>query len=188
MKQLAYEMRAGSEHSEALFTKLTAISTDEEFKTSLTEKYDRIINLVKGKPSPTFAYENYKGGSTSLADLKGKYVYVDVWATWCGPCKAEIPSLKKVEKNYHGKNIEFVSISIDKASDKETWKNMIQEKELGGIQLFAEADWKSKFATDYAIDGIPRFILIDPDGNIVTPDAPRPSDPKLIELFNDHKI
>ncbi len=70
--------------------------------------------LPKGALSPAFVeYENINGERTSLSDLKGKYVYVDVWATWCGPCKAEIPSLKKVEKMYHGKNIAFVSVSID---------------------------------------------------------------------------
>jgi len=155
-----------------------------------------------GKPSPTFDdYENYKGGTTSLADLKGKYVYVDVWATWCGPCIAEIPSLKKVEKAYHGKNIEFVSISVDdgrgfKAENKELalaaskkgWKKMIAEKEMGGIQLFSDKAWQSDFVQGYKIQGIPRFILIDPAGNIVNADAPRPSSPKLIEVFNELNI
>ncbi len=143
---------------------------------------------LTGKPSPTFDYENHKGGKTSLADLKGKYVYVDVWATWCGPCRAEIPSLKKVEKQYHGKNIAFVSISIDVAKDHDKWKKFVTEKQLGGIQLFADKDWKSDFVTGYGINGIPRFILIDPQGNIVSPDAPRPSNPKLIDLFNKLKI
>ena len=162
-KQLAYELRPGNDDAELLYTNLTAVSSDDKFKEGLTEKYDKIKNLVKGKPSPSFDYENYKGGTTKLEDLKGKYVYVDVWATWCGPCKAEIPFLKEVEKSYHDKNIAFVSISIDQEKDKETWKKMIEEQELGGIQLFAEADWKSKFATDYAIEGIPRFIIIDPE-------------------------
>ena len=85
----------------------------------MLDSYRRYINadlamkrdLPKGAPSPSFVdYENYNGGKTSLADLKGKYVYIDVWATWCGPCKAEIPSLKKIEKEYHGKNIAFVSV------------------------------------------------------------------------------
>lgn len=141
-----------------------------------------------GASSPTFKYENFKGGKTSLSDLKGKYVYVDVWATWCGPCKAEIPSLKSVEKQYHDKQIEFVSISIDQQQDHDTWKKMIVEKELGGIQLFADNDWNSEFIKNYKINGIPRFILIDPNGNVVTPDAPRPSDPKLVELFTELKI
>lgn len=145
--------------------------------------------LAKGEVSPKFVnYENNNGEKTSLDDLEGKYVYIDVWATWCGPCKAEIPFLKEVEKAYHGKNIEFVSISIDAAKDHDKWKAMIIEKELGGIQLFADGDWKSQFVQDYKISGIPRFILVDPQGNIVSADAPRPSSEELITLFNDLKI
>jgi thiol-disulfide isomerase/thioredoxin len=145
--------------------------------------------LAKGNVSPKFTdYENFKGGTTSLDDLKGKYVYVDVWATWCGPCKREIPFLKEVEKAYHGKNIEFVSISIDQAKDHEAWTKMVADLELGGVQLFADNDWKSQFVTDYKINGIPRFILIDPQGNIVTPDAPRPSSDDLKALFDELKI
>jgi thiol-disulfide isomerase/thioredoxin len=146
-------------------------------------------DLPKGSKSPTFEnYENYNGGTTSLSDLKGKYVYVDVWATWCGPCKREIPFLKEVEKKYHGKNIEFVSMSIDKKEDHDKWKAMVADKELGGVQLFADADWKSQFVQDYQIKGIPRFVLIDPNGNVVTPSAPRPSDEALIKFFDEENI
>ncbi len=158
--------------------------------------------LPKGAPSPSFeGYENIKGGTTSLVDLKGKYTYIDVWATWCGPCKAEIPSLKKLEKEYHDKNIQFVSLSVDDGRGyrgatkeesaelaKEGWKKMIAEKELGGIQLLAPKGWQSQFVQDYKISGIPRFILIDPDGNIVTPDAPRPSSTKIVEMFKELNI
>ena len=145
--------------------------------------------LAKGKVSPKFKnFENNTGGTTSLDDLKGKYVYIDVWATWCGPCKAEIPALKAVEKEYHNKNIAFVSISADIAKAHDTWKKMIQEKDLAGIQLFSDAAFDSSFMKDYKIDAIPRFILIDPKGNIIAADAPRPSDKKLIDLFNELKI
>jgi thiol-disulfide isomerase/thioredoxin len=172
------------------------------YKGYFAEKIAFKKQFPAGTSSPTFEnYENFKGGTMSLADLKGKYVYIDVWATWCGPCKAEIPSLKKVEAQYHDKNIEFVSISADngrgyKAASqeaaaiaaKEGWKAMITDKEMGGIQLFADKAFESDFLTAYKINSIPRFILIDPKGNIVDADAPRPSDPKLIKLFNDLKI
>lgn len=138
----------------------------------------------KGTPSPAFDYENHKGGKTSLADLKGKYVYIDMWATWCGPCLAEIPSLKKMEESYHGKNITFVSISVDK--NKDAWQKMVTDKSLGGIQLHYGGD--NTFSNEYMISGIPRFILLDPNGGIVSPDAPRPSDPKLVEILNELKI
>lgn len=138
-----------------------------------------LVSKLKGQPSPLFNYENHKGGTTKLESLKGKYVYIDVWATWCGPCRQEIPFLQKVEERYHGKNIEFVSISIDVAKDHEKWKKFVTDKNLGGIQLFADADWKSAFTQAYGINSIPRFLLIDPQGNVVDADAKRPSDPAL---------
>jgi thiol-disulfide isomerase/thioredoxin len=148
--------------------------------------HETLTRLAKGKASPVFVnYENFKGGKTSLADLKGKYVYLDIWATWCAPCKAEIPFLKTLEKEYAGKNIEIVSISVDKPEAYETWKKMVASEQLGGMQLYADNNFESQFILDYGINAIPRFILIDPAGNIVDADAARPSDPKLKELFTE---
>lgn len=144
-------------------------------------------NLAKGMASPKFVdYENNAGGTTSLEDLKGKYVYIDLWATWCQPCKNEIPFLKQVEEKYHDKNIAFVSISVDRQKDYETWKQMIVDKELTGVQLYAKED--KSFMDAYRVSGIPRFILLDPQGNIVDANAPRPSNPKLVELFESLSI
>jgi alkyl hydroperoxide reductase subunit AhpC len=84
-----------------------------------------------------------------------------------------------VEEKYHGKNIEFVSISIDKLKDFEKWKSMVESKELVGVQVLADNDWDSQYVKDLNIWGIPRFILIDPNGNIVKADAARPSSPDL---------
>ncbi|WP_323027794.1 TlpA disulfide reductase family protein [Gelidibacter japonicus] len=164
-------------------------STDKKNNEIITESYHKLRTVAKGMPSPKFFdYENNDGSKTSLDDLKGKYIYVDVWATWCGPCIKEIPSLKRVEKEYHGKNIEFLSVSIDKQSDHGKWKKMIVDENLGGIQVLADNAWESQFVQDYLIMGIPRFILLDPEGNIVTANAPRPSDDKLIDLFNELNI
>jgi thiol-disulfide isomerase/thioredoxin len=160
------------------------ISTDEENKAEITEKYNKVQNLVKGQSAPTFNYIDYAGGKMSMDDLKGKYIYFDIWATWCGPCIREIPYLKETEEKYSESNIQFVSVSIDAIKDFEKWKEFIVDKELGGIQLYADGDWKSSIITDYAIEGIPRFILVDPEGNIVSADAPRPSDSKLTEMLD----
>jgi len=143
------------------------------------------IKKLNNTVSPTFDYENFKGGKTKLEDLRGKYVYVDVWATWCGPCRAEIPHLKEVEKKYHDKKIEFVSISIDTKKDYDKWKKFVAEKELGGIQLYADNDWNSQFVKEYGISGIPRFILIDPQGKIVNANADRPSSPNLVQVLDE---
>lgn len=170
---------------------------DPEFKKALLSSFEQSnqyvlqayesaakANKLNGKASPDFDYENHKGGKTKLSDLKGKYVYIDLWATWCGPCRGEIPFLQKIEEKYHGKNIEFVSISIDNAKDNEKWKKFVTDKNLGGVQLFADKDWQSDFVTSYGVTGIPRFILIDPKGNIVDSDADRPSSAELQEKLD----
>ena len=174
---------------EGFYKKFLESSTNDTQKSEITKTYKILQKTAKGKDSPKFVdYQNITGGTTSLDDLKGKYVYIDVWATWCGPCKKEIPYLKILEEKYHKKNIVFVSISIDKATDTEKWKKMIKDEAMTGVQLFADKDWKSDFVVDYNILGIPRFILIDPNSKIIKASAPRPSNPKLIELFNDLKI
>ena len=141
----------------------------------MKEKFDRIKNLKKGSLSPSFNYPDSSGKNISLESLKGKLVYVDVWATWCGPCKAQIPFLKQLEEKYREEDIAFVSLSIDKLTNISKWKDMIVDKELEGIQIIADKAWRSKFVTDYVIEGIPRFILIDKDGNLMDPMAPRPA-------------
>lgn len=166
---------------------------DETFKGNMTMSLQQMpiqieqmfaskaaMSKLEGSAAPLFEYENHKGGKTKLADLyKGKYVYIDTWATWCGPCRQEIPHLQKVEDKYHGKNIEFVSISIDEKKDYEKWKKFVDEKKLGGTQLYADNAWKSEWVQAFGINSIPRFILIGPDGKVIDADAARPSDPQL---------
>lgn len=135
---------------------------------------------MNNSKAPNFDYENHAGGKTTLESLKGKYVYIDLWATWCGPCRAEIPFLKELEKSLHDKNIAFVSISTDSEKDHEKWKTFVKEKELTGIQLYADRA-NMDFIKAFNVNTIPRFILIDPTGNVVDADAARPSDPKLKE-------
>lgn len=139
-------------------------------------KANKKLNNTK---APNFEYENHLSGKTSLESLKGKYVYIDVWATWCAPCRQEIPFLQKIEEKFHGKNIAFVSISVDVEKDHDKWKKFVTEKNLGGIQLFADNNWNSDFIKAFGINSIPRFILIDPTGNVIDADAHRPSEPEL---------
>lgn len=162
------------------FTEILKTGIEKNYK-GLRDYYNQknAANKLNNTASVSFDYENHKGGKTKLEDLRGKYVYIDVWATWCGPCRAEIPFLKKVEEKYHGKNIEFVSISVDDVKDHEKWVNFVNEKGLGGMQLFADKSWSSEFMTSYNINSIPRFILIDPKGIVVKSDADRPSSPAL---------
>ena len=127
--------------------------------------------LKEGDQAPTFKYLDINGKEVSLSDLKGKYVYIDVWATWCGPCQYELPHLKELEKKMNGKKIVFVSISCDK--DKAAWEKMVKEQGLGGVQLHNGGD--REFMTAFGIRGIPRFILLDKEGKVVNANMTRPS-------------
>lgn len=177
-------------------------SQNEKFFTQIDDNYDQMrmnflkqeeaqARLAKGKPAPKFKdFEDYKGGKKSLDDFKGKFVYIDIWATWCRPCIAQFPYLKKLEEDFKGKNISFVSVSTDddrrsggswdKAHSK--WKDMVKKYDLGGTQLWAGKE-QDRFSLDYMANTIPRFILIDPDGNLVNSNEMRPSSPNITEYF-----
>lgn len=147
--------------------------------------YDNAVSYTDNTPAPPFSYTDIWGKPVSLESLKGKYVYIDVWATWCGPCKAEIPHLKKVEAFYADKNIQFVSISVDEQQHKAKWKEYVTKNKLGGIQLITDAAFETSFIKRMSINSIPRFILIDPAGKIVSADALRPSNEKLKTMLSE---
>jgi thiol-disulfide isomerase/thioredoxin len=136
----------------------------------------------EGEPAIDFTYPDIEGKEVSLSSLQGKLVYVDVWATWCGPCIGEIPSLQKLEEEYHDKNLTFLSVSID--SDKDAWMEMVKEDNLGGIQLWAGSS--SPITRDYAIFSIPRLMLFSADGKVITTNAPRPSSTDIRGLLDSN--
>lgn len=159
------------------------------FIENVNKQYKKLqaINSVfeKGKESPKFNnLENFAGGTSSLDDFNGKYVFIDVWATWCKPCIAQIPALKELEKEYEGKNIVFISISMDKPEKHDAWSTMIKEKAMSGIQLFSGTD--QSFMQAYQISSIPRFIFLDPDGKIINSNTPLPTNKEVIrEMFTE---
>lgn len=149
------------------------------------KRHEQVKNVPKiGETAINFTYPDKDSNMVSLSDFKGSYVYVDVWATWCGPCRYEIPFLVQLEKDYHDTNIVFMSVSVDTENAKEKWMNMIKNENLGGIQLISTDGWKSQIMKDYVINGIPRFMLFDPDGNVISVDAARPSSDEIREIFD----
>jgi thiol-disulfide isomerase/thioredoxin len=164
---------------EEVYKNFMATATNTAYKEEVEEIYDNYKNMTSNALSPDFTYTDVNGKTVSLKELRGKYVYIDVWATWCTPCKAEIPFLTKLEEDYHGKNIYFISLSVDKMKDKPKWESYVKEHNLLGIQLIADKDFSSEFIKKFNINSIPRFILIDPQGRIISGDAKRPSNPEL---------
>ena len=161
------------------------VSSEKENNVKMVEYYlekiEAIAKLPKiGEPSIDFTYPDKDENKFSLSSFNSSLVYVDVWATWCGPCKAEIPALKELEHEYHNNNITFLSVSVD--TDKEAWFNMVADKQLGGVQLWANG-W-SGITKSYAINGIPRFMLFDANGNVISLNAPRPSSSEIRGLID----
>jgi thiol-disulfide isomerase/thioredoxin len=149
------------------------LEKNEEYKAEINNRYRQWEPLLKGKPAPEFTCKTMDEKDVSLRSLAGKLVYIDVWATWCGPC---------LRDDYRKKDIIFVSISIDE--NKAAWQKMVKEKNMKGVQLFAENAWSSSLVSSYLISGIPRFMLIGKDGNILNSNAPRPSSSEIRQALS----
>ena len=133
-----------------------------------------------GRISPNFRAVDVDGKEWTLGDFRGKYVYIDMWATWCGPCKQEMPYLKKLEEQFADAQIVFVGLSVDR--DRSKWEAMAKSGKLTGVQLYLGA--QSSFQEAYRVESIPRFILIDRNGVIIDNDMSRPSEPRTAETLN----
>lgn len=136
--------------------------------------------LEQGAAAPKFTLKDVSGKRISLSHFKGKVVYIDIWASWCGPCLKEMPYIKALKEKYKDKELEVVSISID--TNEKAWLKIIKDMKLTGVQLIDSiGSEKSKIAKDYHIAGVPHFVLIDKYGKIVSASAPRPSETILLE-------
>lgn len=175
-----YVESAGAADADALVATFREFVKTPESVQKFDELCGRWAKIAVGSPSPSFKYKDIAGKEVTLEDLKGKLVYIDVWATWCGPCRGEIPYLQALEHAYVGKDVHFVSISCDQ--DKNAWQEMVKKEELGGIQLHMDGD--KSFMEAYLIRGIPRFILLDREGKIVSADMSRPSDPATVQKID----
>jgi len=121
----------------------------------------------------------------ALAEYKGKVIYVDFWASWCPPCRAEMPSSQKLHSQFEGKDVVFLYVSFDRGAD--AWKGGIEKMDIKGVHFFPAADANQAVSTKYGINGIPRYMLVDKTGKVINPDAPRPSSGQVIAgLINQY--
>lgn len=164
----------GPERGEEFANTFMKSTENQLYINELKNAMSKWDNLRTGMEAPNFEYPDINELTHTLSDYKGKYVYVDVWATWCKPCLAEQPALAELEHHYKDNpNIVFMGVSVD--DDREAWANMVREKEMGGVQLITGEGWESNISEDYNINGIPRFILVDKEGKLIDATADRPS-------------
>ena len=148
----------------ALFVFFTATAQEvKKVKPKVSTGVPKTWKLKEGDVAPIFTFKDINGKEVSFKDFRGKYVFIDVWTTTCGSCIREFPHLRKLEEDMKGKNIVFISISLEKNWD--TWVKMVKDRKLEGLQ-WNVADSKS-FKDEYEISGMPFFIVIDKEGKIV---------------------
>jgi len=137
-----------------------------------------------GAPAPDVELTAPDGKTVKLSSLiQGKFTYIDVWATWCGPCCKEIPFVEKlVEKYKDNPKVQFISISIDQ--NKDAWLKKLEKDQPKWQQYIIQDEVEAQFSKDWGITGIPRFIMINPDGTIFSPDATRPSDDETAKTID----
>jgi len=171
----------GTDGSEKMLESYRKTNKDPEFLSAVEENYTLWAKLAEGQDAPQFKYTSIEGEEVALSDFQGKVVYVDVWATWCGPCKGEIPASKELKKKFEGnKDVVFMYISVDEKQN--AWEKFLEDdQEWAGVHLITGVGWGSEITDEYMIKGIPRYILVDRDGKIASASAPRPSSGEKIE-------
>ena len=180
-----YYLKQAPKDMTEVFEVYKRVSTDTVDHSEIQKVYDHYINMMPGAPAIDFEMTDVNGKKCHLSDFKGKAVYIDVWATWCGPCCMEIPYMEKLVKHYaKNKKIEFLSISLDENQKK--WKKKLAADKPEWKQFICPDNFQSTLCQEYDIDGIPRFLFFDKKGRIISLDAPRPSSSKIIEYINQH--
>ena len=162
--------------TDSIFNSFKNIYSHSRHLPPIQKFYNEWLAIAPGNKAPDFTGTTPEGKSVSLHDLAGKVVYIDTWATWCGPCRAEIPHAKTLQKEFaNNSRIVFVNISID--SDTTAWKKMVAEnKTWGGIHINQNPEQAQAIQKNYKIIGIPTYILVDTAGKIVSVSAKRPSE------------
>ena len=183
---------------QSLINILSGIDSDSRFESrglialmekKLAQKKKEKASVKKGDNGPAdqlldrgFEILDTKGRNLSLDQFKGQVVYVDFWASWCGPCRQQFPysrTMKEKLSDKQKKKIVFLYISID---DKiENWKKAIDDLKIDGEHGISPGGWSSEVCRKYGISSIPRYMIIGRDGKIIDENAPRPSDPDLLQ-------
>lgn len=152
---------------------------NEEYLDQAYELCNNALLLAPGSEAPDIEFEDVDGKVHHLTDFRGKPLYVDLWASWCGPCCEEIPYLAKFVEAL-GKNPEIQCISVSIDDNRSDWTGKLAEVGSSWPQFLATEAGQASISKQYFVSGIPRFLLIGADGKIASVNAPRPSNPDLL--------
>lgn len=152
---------------EPIFNSLSEVNKNYPSATEFKENIEIAKKTGIGKMAMEFTQDDTLGSPVSLSSFKGKYVLVDFWASWCGPCRAENPNVVKVFNKYKDRNFHILGVSLDRPGQKERWLKAIHDDKLDWTQVSDLKFWDNEVAKQYGIKAIPQNLLLDPEGKII---------------------
>ncbi len=167
---------------EELADKLEKENPSPKYAQAFIAGVKRIKGIGVGDMAPDFSLNDPEGKQVALSSLRGKYVLLDFWASWCGPCRQENPKVVKLYEQYKDKNFEIYGVSLDK--DKNAWVKAIKDDNLTWVHGSDLKYWSSDVAVRYGINGIPATYLLDQEGRVIAKNLRGLAlEKKLEELF-----
>ena len=149
---------------------------DSPLKTEVLELYEVFTRIMPGNQAPLSTLKDAEGKEYTFADFKGKVLVIDVWATWCHSCLANMHKFAGMRQWFMKEgDVCFITVSIDRSEDKEVWMEALKKHNMQGmLNLFPDCEVQSQFETDFCISGVPRYIIIGKKGEIISAHAPTP--------------
>lgn len=175
----------------AALNKLKPYMTSPEMQKELDDiyaTYNRVCESwehFRTAPAPDFTFEDTEGNMVTLSKFRGKFVILDVWNIYCGPCRDQVPYLQRFEPELKKMGVEVIGVSCDPQDIKDKWRKTVKDQNMPGIQTIMDNGRKSQFMKDYCISGFPTFVLINPEGMVVNPYMCRPEQSQFMTYIKE---
>src|SRR6187399_86841 len=168
-----------SESREMLIAKYLPAISQQKTQQQILALHYTLNSLTRGSFAPDLTTTALNKDTFSLKNFKGRYVVIDVWATWCRTCTGQSAIFEKIAEEYTNPSVAFVALSID--DNKWAWQDEASQRSMRVLHL--RSNNKDQFSRSYGVDYMPRYILLDPDGKILNAQMPEPSNPAFIEIL-----